>query len=209
MSELPKSGKPSRAEALQVQTALAIELLLMMPVRITNLAGLELERHLIRSRPGGVVSIPIGGEEVKNDFNIEAQLPAESVALLDLYLTRYRPALFNGEPSNWLFPGRYNSKPKKVASLGQQISDCIRRRCGLEVNPHLFRHIGAMSYLNANPGAYGLMKLVLGHKSVETTTRFYCGLEGPAAMRHFDEHVLKLRRDAGPLPVHTSPRRQK
>ena len=112
-------------------------------------------------------------------------------------------------PSNWLFPGKHNLKPKASKTLGGQITECLKRCCGLDVNPHLFRHIGAMSYLNANPGAYGLMKLVLGHKSVATTTRFYCGLEGPAAMRHFDEHVLKLRRDAGPLPVHTRPRRQK
>ena len=47
----------------------------------------------------------------KNDFNIEAQLPAEFVALLDLYLTRYRPVLIE-EPSNWLFPGKHNLKPK-------------------------------------------------------------------------------------------------
>ena len=145
---------------------------------------------------------------MKNDFNIEAELPAEFVALLDLYLTRYRPVLIE-EPSNWLFPGKHNLKPKAAKALGGQITDCIKRRCGLEVNPHLFRHIGAMSYLNANPGAYGVMKLVLGHKSVETTTRFYCGLEGPAAMRHFDEHVLKLRRDAGPLLVDARPRRRK
>jgi integrase len=200
VSELPKSGKPSRAQALRAQTALAIELLLMVPVRITNLAGLELDRHLIRSCPGNTVSIAIGGEEVKNDVNIEAELPADSVNLLNLYLTRYRPVLID-EPSNWLFPGKHNRKPKAAKTLGGQIAECLKRRCGLDVNPHLFRHIGAMSYLNANPGAYGLMRLVLGHKSVETTTRFYCGLEGPAAMRHFDEHVLKLRRDAGPSPV--------
>ncbi len=44
------AGKaPTRTAALSVQTALAIELLLMQPIRLTNLAHLELGRHLIRS----------------------------------------------------------------------------------------------------------------------------------------------------------------
>jgi hypothetical protein len=42
------------------------------------------------------------------------------------------------------------------------------------------------------------MRLVLGHKSVDTTTKFYCGFETPAAMLHFDNHVLKLRGQAAP-----------
>ena len=37
------------------------------------------------------------------------------------------------------------------------------------------------------------MRLVHGHKSVDTTTRYYCGMETQSAMRHFDEHILKLR----------------
>jgi integrase len=208
VADLPNTGKPNRREALQVQTALAIELLLMLPMRIRNLAELDLERHIMRSRAGGAVCISIAGEEVKNDSDIEASLPADTVALLDLYLSRYRPVLLN-EPSTALFPGQDCVKPKGTQTLRQQITDCVKRRCGLTVHPHLFRHIAALSYLNANPGAYGLMRLVLGHKSVETTSKFYCGLEGPAALRNFDEHILKLREDLAPVPgVRQSGRRK-
>jgi hypothetical protein len=42
-----------------------------------------------------------------------------------------------------------------------------------------------------------VVRLLNGHKSVETTTRYYCGTESAAALAHYDEHVLKLRKKAG------------
>jgi len=195
LAEMRGVKKPTHAQALEVQTAVAIELLLMTALRITNLAEIDLDRHLIRSRPGGVVNLAIPRSQVKNRIDIEAVLPAESVRLLDEYLTLYRPVLLN-EPSKWLFPGRDSKRPKCTPALRKGIVNCVAQRCGLKIHPHLFRHLGAKTYLDANPGAYGLMRLVLGHKSVDTTTKFYCGFETPAAMRHFDDHVLKLRGQA-------------
>ncbi len=96
------------------------------------------------------------------------------------------------EPSDWLFPGKY-AQPKRAQSLGRQISGTILRETGLEVHTHLFRHIGAFLYLSANPGAYEVVRRVLGHRSMETTTQFYTGTETKAAVRHFDANILRLR----------------
>jgi CheY-like chemotaxis protein len=63
----------------------------------------------------------------------------------------------------------------------------------LIVHPHLFQHIAALGYLNRHPGAYGLMRLVLGHRSVETTTKFYCGL----AEQLEGNPILKSKRGEG------------
>jgi integrase len=188
--EAARCKVPSRAEALLVQTALAVEILLMLPVRRANLVNLNLERHFTRSR-GGVVHLVIPAHEVKNDTAIEAVLPREAVRLLDLYVDRYRPLLL-GEPSPWLFPG-IGARPKSGRGLGRQISDTIKRKCGLLVHPHLFRHIAAKLYLDAHPGAYGVIRLLHGHKSVNTTTKFYCGAENAAAIERYDTHVLTLR----------------
>ena len=38
---------------------------------------------------------------------------------------------------------------------------------------------------------------MLGHRSIDTTTAFYTGLETAAAARHFDETILHLRRESG------------
>jgi integrase len=63
----------------------------------------------------------------------------------------------------------------------------------LRVHPHLFRHLGAKLYLDANPGEYETVRRVLGHRSLQTTIDFYTGLETPAAVRHFDKTILNLR----------------
>ncbi len=69
----------------------------------------------------------------------------------------------------------------------------VRHYTGFEVNPHLFRHIGAQIYLRLNPGGYEVMRRVLGHKNMDTTSNFYAGLETLGAARHFDQEILKLR----------------
>lgn len=196
---LSRRTNPSRADALAMQSGLAVELLLMVPMRISNLASLDLDRNIVptRARGRGTMHLVVPEEAVKNGIAIEAELPPETVKLLDLYVKRYRPLLL-ARPSAWLFPSN-SDRPKSRLGLGTQISAFLRRECGLRINPHLFRHIAAKLYLDANPGAYGVIRLVHGHSSVDTTTRNYCGTETAAAMRHFDEHILRLRRQA-PLP---------
>ena len=67
---------------------------------------------------------------------------------------------------------------------------------GLRVHPHIFRHIAPSCFLEANPGADEVVPRVLGHRSIDTTTGFYTGLETPAAVRHFDKTILHLRRES-------------
>ena len=188
-----RAGPPTRELALQVQSAVAIEILLMLPLRLKNLTELDLERHLVRSR-GGVLHLSISGVEVKNGVDIEAMLPASTARLIDLYLRSYRPLLLSG-PSTALFPGA-GGRPKTRGGLGVQIGRSVREGCGLLVNPHLFRHIAAKLYLDANPGGYGVVQKLHSHNTMNTTTRYYCGAETTAAVEHFDAHVLKLRSDA-------------
>lgn len=125
-------------------------------------------------------------------------MAAETIKLLDLYVARFRPLLLV-RPSSSLFPNGTGGS-KKSAALGLQISKFLRRECGLQINPHLFRHFAAKTYLEDHPGAYGVIRLVHGHTSVDTTTRAYCGTETAAAMQHFDDNVLRLRRQAPPPP---------
>lgn len=183
-----------RRDAVAVQIALVVEILLMAPMRASNLVNLNIKRHIQRTRAGknGVVHIVIPAEEVKNNEAIEFALPPETARLLDLYLRDYHPRLTDG-PCPWLFPGKGN-KPKSREVLGDQVSKHVFKATGLHVNLHLFRHIAAKLYLDQNPGGYEVCRRILGHRSMDTTTRFYAGMETAAAGRHFDEQILKLRR---------------
>ena len=180
-------------DARLVQWALAVEILLMAPVRLKNLAGIHIERHIQRSRAtGGEVHLVIPGEEVKNGEPLDYPLPKDTVWLLELYLKNFRPRLCS--PTNpWLFPGRSEDAPKSGHTLSIQLKRFVFEGTGLEVNPHLFRHIAAKIYLDQNPGQYENVRRHLGHRSMETTIKAYAGMETAAASRHFDDTILKLR----------------
>ena len=207
MRDAQRAKPDQRRGALDAQIAVAIEILQMCPLRISNLAFLNIERHLAFSRGGraGLVHIVIPGEEVKNGQPIESELPADATKLLVSYLDKFRPRLIE-HTSPWLFPGR-NGGPKHPRVLAKQISDTIRQRTGLDVNPHLFRHIGAKLYLDAQPGGYEVVRQVNGNQSIGTTIRYYTGMETAAAVRHFDATILRLRASTkAPLPPRRSRR---
>jgi integrase len=188
-----RQRRPQQA-ALTASLAVAIELLLMAPIRVGNLAGLRLGTNLIRTGRRRYISIPEA--DVKNGVPLEFELTDTSDALLEWYLGQHRPAL-SGTTTDLLFPTT-TGRMRSAAYLGTQISRVILRHTGLSVHPHLFRHLAAQLYLEANPGGYEVMRRVLGHKAMATTTNSYAGMEGPAAMRHFDETIDRLRQ-ASPL----------
>ena len=167
----------------------------MAPVRMSNLTKLDIEQNLVRPGQGRALHIVIGAEEVKNREPLEYPLPPESVDLLERYIREFRPHLTSAG-NTALFPG-IGGGPKNQAFFGTQISRTVRAHTGLRVHPHLFRHIGAKLFLDANPGAYEVVRRVLGHRSIDTTTGFYTGLETAAAVRHFDKTILHLRRESG------------
>ena len=183
-------------DALRVQWAVAVEILLMAPMRRKNLAGLHIDRHILRTRSSdGAVHLVIPGVEVKNGEPLDYCLPQETTELLDTYLRDFRPRLCT--PDNpWLFPGQAPDKPKSEHTLSIQIKNYIQRETGLEVHVHLFRHLAAKLFLDQNPGQYESVRRHLGHRSMETTLRAYAGMETAAASRHFDATILKLRHRA-------------
>jgi integrase len=180
--------------ALLAQTAVAIELLLMRPIRLDNLRTLNLEKNFLRPRTSGRVHVFIPADNVKNEIDLEHCLPPQSAELLDAYLRCYRLQIC-GPENPYLFPGAKPGECKNITSLRNQIKGAIHRHVGIQMNPHLFRHFAAKLHLDANPGEYGIVSQVLGHKSPSTTTGFYTGLETDAAARKYQENVVRLRRD--------------
>ena len=208
LESLAKRARGRKAAVL-MQMAAAIELLTMTPVRIGNLAGLELGETLFWTRPGrrGRLLLSIPPDDVKSGQPIEFELPKESTELIERYLDDYRPALFEN-PGEWFFPGK-DGRAKRPGTLGPQVKQIIYKHTGLEVNAHLMRHTGAKMYLACHPHAYEVVRRVLGHASIDTTTRFYTGFETKAAAHHFDEVILNLRKNAVPGKVRVTKKRRR
>ena len=194
VDEARRSAAPTLQSARQVQTAVAIELLLNVPLRIKNLRELRIGVDLLRG-PGKAMSLAIPGDQVKNQMPINARLPDHLVRLITLYIEQYRPLLTAGaEP--WLFPGAVAGKPKSEDGLRSQMQKALAERCGLRFNPHLFRHLAAMIVLRQNPDAHGQVQRILNHKSLAATMAYYSGLEAPAAIEHYDGLLGGLRDSA-------------
>jgi integrase len=193
-----RSNLPATRRAIEAQKAAAIAILLVVPLRLRNLVNLDVEKHLI-GRDGRLYLV-VPEHEVKNAHLIDFELPVDTADLLAWYVREHRPNLLL-KPSTALFPGE-GGQPKSPQTLAGQITKTVFKYTGLAVNVHLFRHVAAKLYLDRNPGDYVTVQRVLGHRSLNTTTTLYTGMETRAAGRHFVD-VVRGRlaaRDAGDRP---------
>ena len=188
-----KNGLSHRS-ALMIQKALVHEILIHAPMRLSNLVKLNLTRHIkrVKNGPAAKLFIVIPADEVKNQEILEYELPASTVRLFDLYLSKYRPLLLKGAEEGWLFPGEVHGHKHEV-TLRDQLCRIVEKHTGLIVNPHLYRHIAAFFYLQAHPGDYETVRKLLAHRSVETTMMFYAEFDGLAARRLYSEHILERK----------------
>jgi integrase len=196
-----KAGRTMKA-ALSAQSAVLIELLIFAPMRLGNLASLDLSRHLswIDSCDGVELHITIPAEEVKNRERLTYVLLPTTTQRVRDYVASWRPVLLGDRGVTTLFPGdSRGSGQKEISSLRKQIKLALRRHVGLSISPHQFRHIDAKLLLDARPGAYEVVRKLLGHKSVSTTYEHYAGGETKAAVQFHAQVILGYQNEA---PVH-------
>lgn len=190
-----KSRPSGRAAALDAMHAVAISILSSCPMRMANLASLDLDRHLTTSRIGKhtIYSIRIEGTEVKNHESIEIRLGEETSGILHTYISQFRNALTEVKGTA-LFPKASDGLPREPGNLGANLSALIYRETGLKMHPHLFRHFAAKIYLDAHPGQYELVRRLLKHKTLQTTVNFYAELTSQHAYDIYSETLAKFGR---------------
>jgi integrase len=127
--------------------------------------------------------------------------------MLEEWITEFRP-LIAAPDCVYLFPGhRTGNRPISAKSLRNAVKKATREYAGVELSPHQFRHLGAHTFLDEFPGHYEEVRRQLGHASVATTTRSYCGAEDESAMRRFDAAILNRRQKLRRKPAVRKPAR--
>ena len=184
----------TKTDARRVMLALAVGLLTVTAMRIDNLAGLEPDRHLVRSGGAGATTmlLIIPAEEIKTNKPIEAELSPAMERLLTTYQRDYLP-LLAVKPGGGLFLSR-NGERCRANSLGIMVSRFIKREIGLEVNPHLFRHLAAKLVLKDDPANIETARQLLGHSSTTTTEQAYTDLRTAPAYELYGR-IVSERRD--------------
>ena len=196
VAPIPPGKVKSVRAAMEMQIALAIALLLVAPVRIKNLSSIDMERNLVPIGTGRrkTVHVHFPRADVKNHVTTEFPLPKHVQDLLVRYIRDARPKLTR-RPTAWLFPGEADGH-KDAALLSTQIADTVFHHIGVRVTAHQFRHLAGFLYLKDHPGEIEVVRQLLGHRSINTTLKFYAGMNQVDAARRFEKMVERRRTDA-------------
>jgi integrase len=183
----------SRRPFIELQSALAIDLLLHAPLRMENLASLNFDQHLHWVHgPGKPALMVIQANETKNKVPLEFEIPTVLADRLLIYRNEIAPAITRKRPDavfvTWL------GEPRRQAAISLAIEKTVRNNLGVKLTPHQFRHLAAKIMLDANPGAYELVRQLMGHRNMTTTTNFYAGINTLRAGRAHADIVMKLRK---------------
>jgi hypothetical protein len=176
---------PLRA-AVTAQIAVAIAILCLVPLRIKNLTEIRLGLNL--NKAGGPQSqywIHFPDYDVKNRMELKYPLEGHVTPLIDEYVHNFRPN------EDCLFPGVRPGAKDRVSFSGQ-ITRRILKLTGLRITAHQFRHAAGAIILQKHPGNYELVRLILGHRDVQTTVRCYLGLKEIQATQIFGK-IIKDR----------------
>jgi integrase len=182
--EARQEKKPHFRTLAKAQVALAIGILCYIPLRLQNLAALEFDTHLfLRASPRAISTLELPAHEVKNGTELAFDIPPAVVKMLIEYRDRFAPTILGHRPAR-LFVN-VDGSPKNQAAVAGLITNYLRRRAGIVLTPHQFRHLSAKVILDADPGGFETAKQVLGHKSIKTTVGAYAGIDSRrAARRH-------------------------
>jgi hypothetical protein len=158
------------------------------------------------------IHLPIGnGEgrlylpaiEMKNLRALEVRIDPGTVSMIREFLVTFRPSILARDgialENEHLFPGAACDRPEIGPSakyeegfgyhcldgLSSTYSQHMRRKCALNVDMHVARHIAAKVILDMDPSAMGLVQEVLEHKRIETTRAYYAAVSKLIAQKRY------------------------
>jgi integrase len=182
-AEVRRDHRPNFRTLAKVQAALAIAILSYMPLRLQNLTALAFGTHLfMQEGPGAVSSLELSADETKNGLEVAYDIPPDVAKMLVEYRDRIAPKIIGHRPTRLFVTVK--GTPKSQATVSYLVCSYLKRRAGIILTPHVFRHLSAKVVLDAEPGAYEIVRQQLGHKNTKTTTGFYAGINSRRAARH-------------------------
>ena len=169
-----KETNPTYRTLAKAQAALAIAILTYIPIRLKNLLTLEFDTHLfIRTAKGAISTLELSDAEVKNNVDLAFDIPPQIVKMLVEYRERIAPKILGQRPSRLFI--NVDGTPKTSQSFSTLIANYARRRAGITLTPHEFRHLSAKILLDQQPGAFEPVRQLVGRKNSQTTVSAYAG----------------------------------
>jgi integrase len=180
----------------QVMLALAAHLMLTRAPRRSNLAGLRLE--WIRWRDGcATVEIPAPFVKSRKVQDPPLIIPLDEKAskLLGQYLKSLRGKMLHPDDAQnpYVFPSPPHAGKQRVGGfydgLPDRLVDQVHERVGVRINPHLWRHLLGWIWLKEDPDKLPAVQKLLGHKSIETTIKYYADIDESVVLKKWLEYL--------------------
>lgn len=186
---------PSNQRLVRAQMALLIGILQIAPLRRRNVCALAFNTHITwPNGPAAHALIQVKSAEMKTDIEYLGELPLGLSRRLHQYRTRLAQEITGHVPSRLFI--RSDGIPKTQEAVVNRLVVTLRKRLGIHMTAHQFRHLGGKLMLDANPGAYEAVSQLLGHTGTKNVMRFYGGADTRRATRHHAALIGRLREEA-------------
>ena len=184
--------KAGRLDFVAAQVAVAIEILLIAPLRMQNLIDLHWSRNFKEPNgPNGHLLLHIPRAETKSGRrDLSYEIPKDLARTIRWYRREILPRL-GADIRGHLFVTE-GGKRKHQETLAIQIIGTIAEHVGVHMTPHQFRHFAAMLYLEEHPEGFQNVTDLLGH-SWAKTTQIYAGSSSRRASRAYGNHIVAKR----------------
>ena len=189
-AEVKRTKKPNHQTLAKAQAAIAVAVLIYMPVRMQNLAALTFDVHLfMREGARATSTLELPAAEVKNRRELAFDIPPGVARMIAEYRNILAPKVIGHRPDG-LFVNP-DGTPKHQGTISAFISKTLRKRAGIVLTAHQFRHLSAKIILDAEPGSFETVRQLLGHASLNTTVGAYAGIDSRRAARHHQRLIEK------------------
>lgn len=187
------NGGQLKRRAEMYRDGLMLALLAMRPFRLTNYTSIRVGVHLRRVGTGW--AILFAEEEIKTRAPLELPFPEELVGALERYLEFWRRALLGKGTSDRLWISA-TGRPYGIQGVRGRIKRATENELGSKLWPHLFRDCLATHMALEDPGHVRIASVMLGHRHMGTTERYYILAGQRQAAQRWHAALLTRRRKA-------------
>jgi integrase len=184
------AGSENTSEALlQFRDGLLLAFLAFMPLRIKNLAAVEIGQSLTQTEDG--FAVHFARSETKTSAEIYFEIPAQVVEYLVVYLESVRPSLdYQNRQNLWLGENGTAIRPNRIREI-------VAKRMtgfGARISPHDMRDAATTLWAIHKPHEIAVARDLLSHTNVRTTDRYYNRAKGIEASRSHASIISELRK---------------
>jgi len=179
-----------RRDQLIYRDTLIVAILTACPIRLRNIAMMQVGKHLHQVGPEWHLSFD--GSETKTGQPIHLVIPIELTPLIVVFLEKIRPTFPGVANGSDVWPAG-KGKPMAKETIYASVMKRTHELFGVAINPHAFRTIAASFLAENSPEDALYARPLLGHRQQQTTEHYYIRANQIKASRSVSNALREIR----------------